>query len=140
MYLTAQRVVSSDGQQGINAFFHLHRPHKQPKPTTPSEVVAVAENNTGKLIKDTLEVNPGGNRVKSYLDIVAPDTTDAKAIITALDKFRGEIDPARMGPIFSFNGGIGLRFNTEIEMHKVLNDEYDTLKDRVVVLFRYAHK
>ncbi len=140
MYITAQRVISEEGQQGINSFFHLHRPNKQPKPATPSDVVSVAESNTGKLIKDQVEIKPGGNRVRSYLDIVAPDTMDAKSIIAALDKFREDINQSRMGPIISIANRIGLRFSAEIEMYKILGDEYDALKNRVVALFRQANR
>ena len=140
MYITAQRVISEEGQQGINTFYYLHRPNKQPKPATFSDVLSVDEGNTGKLIKDQVEVKPGGNRVKSYLDIVAPDTMDAKSIIAALEKFKKEINQSRMGPIISLANRIGLRFSAEIEMYKILGDEYDTLKDRAVALFRSANR
>ena len=120
----------------------MHRPHKQPKPTTPADVVSVAENNTGKLIDDISppEVKPGGNRVKSYLDIVAHDNVDEKVLRVALDKFGDEIEETKMGPIFFFHGGIGFRFNAEIGMNKILDDEYTTLKNRALTLFRRAHK
>jgi hypothetical protein len=135
MYLTAQCVLSQDGQTGINAFFHLHRPGKQPKPSSNSEVVFVAESNTGKLIKDHCDIKPGGNRVKSYLDIVATDTIDEKAINAALDKFQLEIVQDKMGPIISIVDGIGFRFNAETGLFKSLDDEFSALRKRAVFLF-----
>jgi hypothetical protein len=142
MYLTAQRVFSKDGQEGINSFYYLHRPHKQPKPTTPADLVSVAENNTGKLLVNVSlpEVKPGGNRVKSYLDIVAHDDVDEKALHIALNKFKTEIEETKMGPIFFFYGSIGFRFNTETSMYKILKDEYVTLENKALLLFRKVHK
>ncbi|OGJ92074.1 MAG: hypothetical protein A2268_05955 [Candidatus Raymondbacteria bacterium RifOxyA12_full_50_37] len=140
MYLTSQRVVSKDGQEGINSFFHLHRPHKQPKLKGPADITAVAEDNTGKLIKDNCEVEPGGNRVKSYLDIVAPDDAGEKQITAALDNLQGEIDQSKMWPITYLADGIGIRFNTDMELYKALEEEFSTLKASALALLRSARK
>lgn len=70
MYLAAQRVRSPAGQEGINAFFYVHGPHAW-SGDPPPEVLP--ENNPGELVAQRLQVPPPGNRVRSYLDIVAPD-------------------------------------------------------------------
>jgi len=75
MRLAAQRVMSADGRLGVNAFCYLHGPVvwlDQP----PSEVT----NARGQLVNYTSEVPPGGNKVLSYLDIVAPDDTPSRQL------------------------------------------------------------
>jgi len=72
MYVTAQRVVSpTTSADGINSFIYLHGPytwHGLP----PS---GIPEANPGSLVAKQIAVPPPGNRVRSYLDIVAPDET-----------------------------------------------------------------
>lgn len=70
MYLTAQRVVSPAGQEGINAFFYLHGPRTWID-APPADVWP--EHNPGELVAQHLSVSPPGNRVRSYLDLIAPD-------------------------------------------------------------------
>lgn len=75
MYLTAQRVLSPTGQEGINAFFYTHGPCTWAGEPPPE---VLPENDPGELVAQRLEVPPSGNRVRSYLDLVAPeDRTDA---------------------------------------------------------------
>jgi hypothetical protein len=138
MYLTAQRVVSKSGLKGINAFFHLHRNAKQPAPANHLDVVSVAERDTGKLIEDKCDVKPGGNRVKSYLDIVTSNEVDEKSLNAALDKFEKKIVPEKMGPIIDVFHGIGLRFNVELELYRTLSNEYAALRERAMTLLAHA--
>jgi hypothetical protein len=68
MRLTAQRVASPEGKEGINAFCYLHGPQ-----TWLDEPPADVINNPGHLAHSHVEVLPPGNRVRSYLDVLAPD-------------------------------------------------------------------
>jgi len=64
MYLTAQKVISSDNQTGINAFLHLHVNGSFPNhPLDEKAVIMVTEERTGILIAELIELTPGGNRV-----------------------------------------------------------------------------
>ncbi len=69
MYLTAQRVVAPTTKaSGINAFLYRHggrRWHVPPRD--------IPDREPGRLAKKKIAVEPPGNRVRSYLDIVAPD-------------------------------------------------------------------
>jgi hypothetical protein len=68
MYLTAQRVVRmADGAEAINAFFYRHHVVWEGPP--PEEYVI----NPGYLVNQTVNIEPPGNRVRSYLDITCPD-------------------------------------------------------------------
>jgi hypothetical protein len=69
MYLTAQRVHSpASAREGINAFYYVHGALGPPAQGIPDQ-------NPGELVAQTVVVAPPGNRVRSYLDIVAPDET-----------------------------------------------------------------
>ncbi len=69
MYLTAHHVVAKTGTpEGINAFLYLHDvpAWRVPPPEIPDQ-------NPGRLVHRNITVTPPGNRVRSYLDVVAPD-------------------------------------------------------------------
>ncbi len=92
MYLTAQRVRSSEGAEGINAFQYAHGPDVWdglPPRGMPDE-------NPGELVAQSILVPPPGNRVRSYLDVVAPDETAPSEIRPAFIAF---ISDAQRGPL-----------------------------------------
>lgn len=71
MYLTAQRVISPEGNNGINAFLYEHGQNAW---EAPPELVP---GSFGTLMNMSLLVTPvGANEVVSYVDIVAPDGAD----------------------------------------------------------------
>jgi hypothetical protein len=93
MYLTAHHVVSPAKQrEGVNAFFYLHQgqawEHLSP--------FDVAERNPGTLVAQSISVAPPGNRVRSYLDIVAPDDVRWEEVHAALMEFVGR---CQSGPL-----------------------------------------
>ena len=70
MFLTAQRVISPGGENGVNGFLYEHGDVAW---ETPPEPIA---GSIGVLAHSFLSVTPtGDNKVVSYLDIVAPDGT-----------------------------------------------------------------
>lgn len=138
MYITAQKVESQNGIIGINSFYHSHKGIPLPKTLSTRDVISVAESNTGTLIKDKCDVKPGGNKVKSYLDIVALDSIDEKKLIHVLNQFQDKIKSEDLGPIIDIIEGIGMRFTAELELHDNLIDEFTLLKKRALSLFRMA--
>lgn len=81
MYLTAQRVTSATSNaDGINAFYHVHRDDWVGRDVNPEDA-------PGYLVTRRLAVDPGGNRVRSYLDVLAPDTTSPSLIIADFQQF-----------------------------------------------------
>lgn len=67
MYVTAHRVVTRRREQGINAYIYHHGPRRWARPPRP-------EDDPGELVNTLLTVNEvGGNDVRSYLGVVAPD-------------------------------------------------------------------
>ena len=72
MYLTAQHVRAPAGAEGINAFHYAHGEQVAWQGLPPQ---GIPDQNPGALVAQTLIVPPPGNRVRSYLDVVAPDDT-----------------------------------------------------------------
>jgi hypothetical protein len=69
MYLTAQRVTSPSGEDAINGFLYDHGAVAWEEPPEPIGGAI------GQLARTFIMVPPGGNKVLSYIDIVAPDGT-----------------------------------------------------------------
>ena len=86
MYLTAHRVRQIKGEKakvGINAFLHRHRESELPEDTRFDEVDIVdqiANNNTGKLVAESVDLVPGGSSVLSFIDIVGVEELDKERI------------------------------------------------------------
>jgi hypothetical protein len=80
MYLVVQRVSHPSGAEGINAFHYVHYDDDWVVPPHPDE-------DPGHLVNENVVVPPPGNRVRSYLDIVAPDNAAWSEIRQALLAF-----------------------------------------------------
>ena len=86
MYITAQHVRAHAGAEGINAFHYNHGPFGwQGLPPQ-----GIPDQNPGTLVSQRIIVPPPGNRVRSYLDIVAPDETPWSEIRPAFMTFVSE--------------------------------------------------
>jgi hypothetical protein len=93
MYLTAQRVLAPTSQKtGINAFLYAHAGRKWHVP--PSDI---PDRDPGRLERKDIAVPPPGNRVRSYLDIVAPDDLSAdelrRRLLAFLKRVQGQPFP-----------------------------------------------
>lgn len=104
MYWAAHRVRSPEGEEGINAFSHRHGPGFR-WPVEVSQIAALPETDSGKQIAEHVQVEPGGNSVLSYLDVLAPDGTPQDVILRALDVFSARVSEcanptlAQVGPV-----------------------------------------
>lgn len=108
MYLTAQRVRSHGGAEGINAFHYEHGLATwQGLPPR-----GVPDENPGALVANTIVVPPPGNRVLSYLDIVAPDETPWSEIRPAFMAFVSEAQHTPF-PWHGINGRTFVRLGME---------------------------
>ena len=86
MYLVAQRVLAPAGTEGINAFCYVHGPYVwQGLPPA-----GIPDQNPGTLAAQTIVIRPPGNRVRSYLDVVAPDETSWSELRPAFMAFVSE--------------------------------------------------
>jgi hypothetical protein len=91
MLLTAQRVVSPHSHaRGVNVYQYLHGPHtwqRVPKNFLP-------EANPGELIAQWIQLPPGGNRVISFLDVVAPDEIESVDLQQRLASLKHRLAPS----------------------------------------------
>jgi hypothetical protein len=119
MRLTAQRVRAPTGAEGVNAFCRLHGPYEWTIPS-PADLTA------GELVNEAISIPPGGNSVRSYLDVVAPDETPTQEIRNAAVQF---IDRSRDHPL-PWVGSVGrciFRFGVAQQLHSSWPEELRTL-------------
>lgn len=81
MRITAQRVVRGT-DEGINAFVYWHG-----RDIETDDPAAQLDRDDGTLQVRLIEVEPGGNRVRSYVDVVVPDQATVPQIDAVLDSF-----------------------------------------------------
>ena len=93
MYLTAHHVVSpTSRREGFNTFLYLHEDQAWEHLFAPD----VPERNPGTLRVQSISLPPPGNRVRSYLDIVAPDDVRWEDVHVGLMEFVGH---CQSGPL-----------------------------------------
>jgi hypothetical protein len=125
MVLTAQRVWNpTSGREGVNAFCSLHGPHDWVgEPPT-----GVPDDNPGERVNAHVAIPPGGNRVRSYLDIVAPDETPTAEILSAVRRFLA-LARSRELPWVATVGRCTFRFGLERGIEAEWATEFRTLLD-----------
>ena len=128
MYLTAQRVVRPKTQEtGINAFCHEHGRRSWVIPPSP-------DSDPGKLVGDRITIDPPvGNRVRSYVDLVAPDSTPSDLLRTAFARF---IVQAKLGPLpwSATSGPFLFRVGMDAALTKTWHAELMLLVDEAIQL------
>jgi hypothetical protein len=119
MHLIAQRVQSSQGQEGINAFCYLHGPigwSEGPPPDLPP----------GKLANSRMEVPPPGNRIRSFLEVRTPDVTPSRqvlrAVIDSIDPFQN-----KSFPLDVLSGDVSFQFDLDLALAPAWRQELEFL-------------
>lgn len=121
MRLSAQRVVSPRGEKGINSYCHLHGPSNW-LDEPPAEILS----SPGDLASSREEVPPPGNRVRSYLDIIAPDhVPSAKIAREVIDAVT--LLPSPPLPMRVQSGNMTFIFNAERSLAAAWQGELKTL-------------
>jgi len=111
MKLVAQRVVrSTDHATGVNAYCYLH-PSRHFFQQPPHDL------GQGELSGEIVEVPPGGNNVRSYLEIVAPDETANEEITRAVVSSCRILSDVRQGLPWSLRfASVSFEFNLELSL------------------------
>lgn len=108
MIVVAQRVESTGPpphRRGINTYLYTHGAVLWP--ADPGVML-----NTPVVLKDThVTVHRGGNRIRSYLDVVAPDPTQLSDVLRNASMFISE--PPLAGPIYFDGEHVAFRFETD---------------------------
>jgi len=123
VYATAHRVVRGE-REGFHAFLHKHGVHY----VWPQDPWNLPERDPGELLWDNTSLPRHGNRVRSYLDVIAPDTISAREIDTALTALWAQLAAEEFGPkgahatgndrlpnpVVYQHGSVVLRFGVEL--------------------------
>ena len=140
MYLSAHRVRRTKGKTakvGINAFLHRHRESDLSKDTRFDEaeiVDQIANNNTGKLIAESVDLVPGGNSVLSFVDIVGREDLDRERI----QEFIDQMEPETKGIHHSITRtapDMAIKFGIAYGLQGYETREYRALAERAMRLF-----
>ena len=130
MYVTAQHVLAPASQrEGVNAFLYLHGDIPWGEPPAP-------EDDPGELHSKLVSVDPPGNRVRSFLDIVAPDTMSPTRIRESFAQFL----EASQGAPLPWSMRIGhclIRFGVEGALEPTWQDELADLFAMTETIRRY---
>ena len=130
MYLATQRVISPQGEEGINVYFHAHEPNAA-TPLWPPD------RNPGMLRSKVEAVRPPGNRVRSYLDVVAPEGTPLSALRDALEEAMAAGAPADFREqVLTAHNDCWVRFGLERLLAEDWQRELRTLLDRALEVCR----
>ena len=122
MYVTAHLVRSREGDEGINAFLHLHGAGF----TWPENPAPLADTTPGALVIRRTDIPPGGNRVRSHLDVLAPDGTTRQEIQGALTGLSRDLRERRNPTVFSL-GSVTIRFGVDIGLEGLRSQHLDML-------------
>ena len=140
MYLSAHRVRRTKGKTakvGINAFLHRHHDNDLPKDTRFDEaeiVDQIANNNTGKLVAESVDLVPGGNSVLSFVDIVGREDLDRERIQEFIDQMESETKGIHH-PITKSAPDMAIKFGIAYGLQGYETKEYRALAERAIRLF-----
>ncbi|HKY35860.1 MAG TPA: hypothetical protein VJN18_07975 [Polyangiaceae bacterium] len=133
MYLTSHHVLAPGGrQEGVNAFLYSHGAVTWQVP--PAEI---PDQDPGTLVAESISLRPPGNRVRSYLDIVAPDEARWDEVRVALMEFVGDSQRSPL-PWVGGTGRCSFRFGAEQSLARQWQKELAILY-RSAQALRLAH-
>jgi hypothetical protein len=138
MYLTAQRVYSlAKKKTGINAFLYRHGAEVVPGMSWERPIVElVADEHIGTRGPEHVEIAPGGNRVVSFVDIVAADDTPIEQVEDAVRTFGANFSPERL-PTSSTHGPVAIRFGAQFGLAEdKVRDEFAQIARQALDLLR----
>ncbi len=121
MLITAQRVVAPSGLVGINSY---HYEHYADTPWTTDDLTALES--SASLAKSRFQVEPGGNRVRSYLDVFAPEGTTATELLPWFQRILRTPTPPSF-PFVDREDQAVLRFNLDLGLVPTWRDEFADL-------------
>jgi hypothetical protein len=123
MYVTAHLVRSQDGDEGVNAFLHLHGDDF----AWPADAAAVADTTPGRDVRRRIDLPPGTNQVQAYLDVLAPDRTPREELDAAMAAFERNLDECRNPTVVVF-GAVTIRFGVEPRRDRMRGQDLGMLR------------
>jgi hypothetical protein len=129
MFLVAQRVVTPHGE-GINAFYHAHGPRPDWVWEPPD---GVPDRDPGEVQHQDIQV-VGQGRVRSFLDIAAPDGTPVQQLQWAHQALVALAGVGAQFPVIVVSGPIFVRYDLESQLRDEWHAELHALLDAVLPL------
>jgi hypothetical protein len=132
--LTAHHVKARDGSAGVNAYFSRHSQADELRiDWNRLDIAQIVDEIGGETLVQSIEVQPGGNSVLSYLDVVAPGNTDPGFIADSLRVFEYYVKEGRF-PAAMAMPRIGLRFGVISGLQRLAVAEFRRLRAHVLLL------
>ncbi len=127
MYATAHHVRSRSGESGINAFLHRHD-QAELWPTDVRTVALMPSESPGEPVAQALSVKPpGGNHVRSYLDVLAPEGAALPDVLNSLAEVSRAIGDDTSLPLVATRGPVVVVFGVEFALESAAHDEFERL-------------
>lgn len=130
MYATAQHVVSSAGSAGINSFLHRHGAEFS-WPADTRAVALLPSERPGEEVSRHVVVPPGGNPVRSYLDLLAPDGTDVAELLSAIREAEAAVEEQLDTEWVVARGAVVIVFGVEGSLASARRGEFKRLATEV---------
>lgn len=139
MYLTAHRVRRvgvNKTNVGIDAFLYEHEEEELPDDLRQDQRIVdqIVNLNPGKLIAESVDIEPGGNSVLSFVDIVGSESLDQRRIQDFLDQLEREVTDVH-SHITRSAQDIAVRFGITYELQGHELGEFKALTKRAMRLF-----
>jgi len=130
MYATAQHVVSRAGAAGINGFLHRHGPEFS-WPADTRAVALLPSATPGEEVSRHIVVPPGGNPVRSYLDLLAPHGTHIAELLSALREAEATVEQQLDAEWVVARGAVVIVFGVEGSLASARRGEFERLAAEV---------
>lgn len=129
MYVTAHLVRSRSGDEGINGFLHHHGADF----SWPLDAAGLPDTTPGTIVLRRVDLSPGFNQVRAYLDVLAPDGTPRAQLDQAMAAFARDL-PERRNPTVFVYGIVTIRFGVEIGLERIREMQLDMLAQVALAL------
>lgn len=129
MYLTAHH-VHREGVEQINAFLHLHGRDF----VWPPDPERLPDEEPGEVVAKLTPLTPGGNLVRSYLDLLAPDDTPESELRDAVRHLQDDLLERRNPTLFR-HLRVTIRFGVELGLAGIRKHELTALATTAFGLF-----
>jgi hypothetical protein len=129
MYVTAHLVRSRSGDEGINGFLHHHGADF----AWPSDAADLPDTVPGTIVLRRVDLPPGFNQVRAYMDVLAPDGTPRAQIDAAMTAFARDLQERRNPTVF-VQGAVTIRFGVELGLERIREPQREMLARVVLAL------
>lgn len=127
MYLTAHHVWSRQLDRAAVHAFHYRHAGTPGVTWHPPDIARIADESPGELIASSVVLPPGGNEVRSYLDVAWPDETPFDEVIAAVAHLSIDVAASTASTVIRTEGVIGLRFYARPATQHARSADFDEL-------------